>query len=167
MFSKSKIVNFPKPPDTIGIARRIVASVREVNEGVAELADALLADSTMKLAMAEAVRPDSPCRETPCQGDTGFGDTDLPNVAESTGPIRRLLDLRAKRREIIAELRRNGIDGEHVVGKLGDGTLLELLVKYGPTIYAIARAIAAMFGVILPPLPADGSGEAVDAQKGE
>ena len=40
-----------------------------------------------------------------------------------------------------------------MVGSFGDGHLIQLLLKYGPFLYAIAQVILAMFGIPLPPLP--------------
>ncbi len=68
----------------------------------------------------------------------------------------RILDLLRVRRNIVEELVKGGVDrksAQNVVGKFGDGHIIDLLIKYGPTIYAIARAIALMFGIPLPPLP--------------
>ncbi len=68
----------------------------------------------------------------------------------------KLRNLFQIRKGIVAEMVKGGIspiEAEKVVGQLGDGHIIDLLIKYGPMLYAIARAIALMFGFPLPPLP--------------
>lgn len=74
-------------------------------------------------------------------------------VAQGFRPLRKLVDFVQLRREIREHLEAAGFDGEAVVGALGDGKIIDLITKYGPTAYALARAIAALFGIVLPPIP--------------
>lgn len=82
-------------------------------------------------------------------------DADFVSQGVSQGfrPLRKLVDFVQLRREIREHLEAAGFDGEAVVGALGDSKIIDLITKYGPTAYALARAIAALFGIALPPIP--------------
>jgi hypothetical protein len=90
-------------------------------------------------------------------------DSDPPAVGIAGGPLRDRLGFVGLRGRLRAELdRRAGLPegdphritaeqqdkGKELVGKLGDGHLLDLLVKYGPTLLKLAEAILALLAVL-------------------
>jgi hypothetical protein len=90
-------------------------------------------------------------------------DSDPPTVGAAGGPLRDRLGFVGLRARLRAELDRRALlpegdplrvtaeqqeKGKELVGKLGDGHLIELLLKYGPSLIRLAEAILALVALL-------------------